>query len=262
MAYSRNDVSLKIEFIKGNTTITVEKGGSYRLVSMGGYTAPEADLTVEDRQSGGGYISGKRYEARALSFVLGIPSLPDTETRREALMSFFTPHSEMTVRITKNGNIRQIKGYADGAVSTARDSWVNERAQVSFNLICEQPFFEAVSYTFGTWSAQSCTLVNNGHTDCGFICGVTVSGSLVNPSVSCGDKIIEVLGTFADGDVLEVSTENGNCYITVNGSAYYRFAPDSEFFTLPVGSSVITLGCSSGNVTSPYAKIKALYGGI
>lgn len=243
-------------------------------LSEGGFTGfgcTGFDVTVRSYASrNGGYAQKRRFAERQLALTFEIDGNCADEVRRdvEALMD---PAHDLELDVLAFGVHRRITVIPAEEADWYRQG-VRGPAEVTLRFVAPAVFFRDAEektvvfrdacpmLTFpmnfmagaGTVSGLYRTtdeagVDNPGDGECGLVAVIRASGgSVVNPGVSMGGKSVRCPLTLADGDELVIDTRPGQKNILKNGVRCFAFTPDSVFFSLPAGTSVVSVTCDSG----------------
>lgn len=257
--------------IRGKTLEFNAKSGLLPL-SVEGIQGADPDVKVSTlAQLDGGYIESDKISKRLITITVVPTTYSAVEKLRQKIIDTIIPHEEAELLITRNGRTRSIKGYLSGqiTVSKSKASWTRA---YKFTFVCPQPYlldeteqeivFRQVVplWTFpynsmvgaGTVTGMMVTtdaryLVNGGDADIGIKATIEAwAGAAANPWISDGTSKVKVNVSMAVGDVVEISTVPGEKYVRLNGVNYMFFDRNSEFFSVPVGVSEISVGADEG----------------
>lgn len=266
---------ITIEFHIGSEKIEISKTSIYRLVAGGALGLEAADfetLTTEYASMDGGYLDGVKIPPRQISIKFEVSSLPQTETIRKKLISFFAPRKQGTLIVHRADRSRKIAFYVANAPEFKQDNIIYQKLQVTVDLVCPDPFFEdaeettveflkpaaLLSFPFNSLSGVGITsgvlivsdhasLTNNGDVPVGIVCDILAKGgTIVNPKISLNGQYVRVLRTLTPGDTVRIDTNKGRKNIYINGESKFIFDRKSIFFDLPVGASDIVVSADAG----------------
>lgn len=255
-------------------------------VSVSGIESADPVVRVSTlAQLDGGYIESDKVSKRVLVLMVVPINRTAVEKLRAALVDTIVPHEDAELFITRNGRTRSIMGRLNGqiTVATAKTGWTRA---YKIQFVCPQPYlldaeeqeivfrqvvplwtFPLSMYTVGAFdpdagvvaehrqgtvtgmmvTTDSRYLVNGGDAAIGIRAVLEAyAGAVKNPWVTDGTSRVKVLAEMQVGDVVEISTVPGEKYVRLNGVNHMLFDRDSEFFSVPVGVSEITVGADEG----------------
>ena len=70
---------------------------------------------------------------------------------------------------------------------------------------------------------------------------IAEGGSVTNPQVICNQKFVKVIDVMNVNDEIVIHTNQGTKTITKNGKSSFKFDRRSIFFSIPVGTSNVTI---------------------
>ena len=202
------------------------------------------------------------------SFMVANPDTYDLYTNMSALTWLFNPTDGLkTITVTNTWHKRVIQAYVSSPLTiTDRQGGLYF---YSVQLTAPYPFYtdeETQSHvftsaiggftfpvqfdtgkTFGL-DAHTASILNAG--DIPAPVKIILSGSaMVNPKVTLADgSFIGLTKSISAGEVVTITTEYGNKNITVNGVDQNRYlTTGSSWIQLPVGQSVVSVSCDSGD---------------
>lgn len=238
---------------------------------LAGFDCTELDVKISPYATiDGGYPVRRRFAERELAVTFEI-SREESASLRRKLISMLDPREDGELIVDFFGDSRRITVIPCGEPKFDRHT-LHSPTVVTLNFVAPTVFFSsgakktstfrktAPLFTFpltttavagvtgGLKMTTDHTVADNtGDTECGIIVKVIATGgSVVNPTVSCGDDYIKTNLALADGDVLVIDTRKGQKCITVNGERCFSFMRDSAFFSLPLGQSTIKVDADSG----------------
>ena len=270
---------------RGKTLVFDETSGLLPLAVEGIASAdPEVKVSTL-AQLDGGYIESDKISKRIITITVAPINRQAVEKLRAQLIDTIAPHEEAELFITRNGRTRSIKGRLSGQITVAKTktSWTRS---YKITFVCPQPYlldedeqeivfrqvvplftFPLSSYVVEQYNAELDTtiehrqgtvtgmmvttdaryLVNGGDAAIGIKATLEAyAGAVTNPWVSDGTSKVQVITEMAIGDIVEISTVPGEKYVRKNGENFMFFDRNSEFFSVPVGVSEISVGADVG----------------
>ena len=277
MAYNDSAASpFSLTLTFGDSSIVIgDSGTPFCLLSSGieGTEAPEAMPVCADyAQLDGSYLVSNRIPGREIVLLFEIAQHADREALRLALMSFFDPKAFGTLTVRRGNHVRSIGCVLGGQVTMTQPT-LYDYIRVRVPLFCADPFFYAAEdksvlareaegllsfpltvtadtgITAGAIAVgDTLTVENNGDTATGFLLTLTAyplendgACEIIHPVITREEDgaYIRILTTLMSGDVLSISTLNGNKYIKKNGEVCLLFDCDSTFFPLNKGTNTL-----------------------
>lgn len=255
----------------GGRSVNIGGSSVFSLVSVKGLESAEYFASLSPNGAAdGSFIRGLSTPERIIEFTLSFAADNSTQSRREFLISALAPDTLGTLFVRRGGLRRKISAAVKSVKYEACTSARRVRTIVA--LICPNPYFTdelphiysirrsvpLLTFPFNSIAGvgitaslirtnYSVTICNDGHCDAGFTAGLrSLSGGTVNPSLTCGDKLIRLLDSSVAGDFYSVSTVEGDKRIEKNGESFYAFDRHSVFFTLDKGVNTINVDADSG----------------
>ena len=273
--------SLEMRLQLGTQCIDIgTKESPYRLLENGVRGIDGPPFHAEMREAAhldGGVCVSARVPSRKIELDFEIVPSEESEHLRAALISFFSPKESGVLSVTRCGVTRYIAcRLAEGITLT--QPTLHHPVRVHVALICPDPYFygkeetailragaagmiyfpftlsEEGGITGGVLGGEhSLSIDNRGDGETGFymVLGITdgdgyegagceMSGITLSSRGHDGDKMhIDV--SLTKGDTLEICTFPGAKYVRKNGEVCMRFSPESRFFALGRGISIIDL---------------------
>lgn len=238
---------------------------------LGGFDSTEFDVKISPYAAiDGGSVVRRRFAERELSITFEIDREASDYLRRE-LVSMLDPREDGELIVDLYGDERRITVIPCGEPVFDRPT-ANSPTIVTLFFVAPAVFFSDNTKKIGTFrvsmplftfplnimgsagitsgldmKTELSDAENTGDTECGIVVKIAAKGgSVVNPSVTCGDKFIKTKLTLYDGDVLTIDTRKGKKSMNLNGEHLTAFTRDSEFFSLPVGKSTVKVTADSG----------------
>lgn len=262
----------QIEMKAGGQTFEFSRASGIFPASLKGIVSPDQTVTLaSSSQLDGGYVQATRVEKRTLTLTLQPIRRDAWLTFKKKMTRLLIPHEPAELRIAHNGLTRSVSGYVTGQIEVdSGGAWANKR--IMMTIICPQPYLlddadqeilfrqvaplwafplaffgEAGAATGMMVTHDSRYLVNNGVAEIGIRAELEAyAGEVVNPWVSDGVRKVSVLAEMNAGDKIVISTVPGEKFVKRNGENYMFFDRTSEFFSVPVGISEITVGADEG----------------
>ncbi len=259
----------------------------YRLLAGGisGTEGAEQVLGISDyAQRDGGMVTASHVSGREITLRFEIADYDDRARYRDALLSFFKPHTNGTLSVERTGDgiagaqVRTIGCLLWGSIRMTQES-LYDFIRVEVPLYCPDPYFytertprvlsrtavggltfpltvtEDSGITVGVWTtADRLSVTNDGDTETGFLINILpaeqtpgMGAAIEHPCITLAEtgEFIRILDTIDLGDTLTVCTLPGAKYILKNGVRMMRFDRGSTFFSLPVGRSTLRLSSDS-----------------
>lgn len=250
----------------GQREITVGKESVYKLLSVEGIEASDYSVVLsENAQLDGAFVANKKVLPRTIDISFDISDLDNTEAYRQLLISFLTPKKTGILTVSRNHVKRRIEFELQDV--EFKQPHLYHILQVNLSLICADPYFRDGSdqiremmekiplFTFPFNSLQNVgvmmgfqrridtiTIENSGDTSIGIIAEmIAEGGSVTNPQVICNQKFVKVIDVMNVNDEIVINTNQGNKTITKNGKSSFKFDRRSIFFSIPVGTSNVTI---------------------
>ena len=264
---------IEIQITVGDKTITVGKNSPYKLLSHSGLDAATFEVAMQSSGAAdGGHIQTARIASRTIAISFDITG-DQYERLRHELTSLYTPHKEVTLTVSRFDETRQISGRL--SVVTVTQATVFDYPTVQLTILCPQPYLVSVD-NFGRNLAEKTALFhlpavspigttfpisvkafeervhieNDGDVPCGLVARFVMRGSVTNPLIRnyTTGAAVKVQDTFAQGDVLEISTVTGAKTVTKNGTNIINKTDRSSVFSdfLQVGENEISYDATSG----------------
>lgn len=222
--------------------------------------------TTEYSRMDGGCYNGSHVPVRTISIAARFRP-GDMARQKKRVYDVFKAGRELTVKyVTPQYNVT-ITGYCERLDIPPN----NDPLVISASIICPDPYFRqavtepvqlfGVPPTFyflesgitlnrvifgNTEKITIVTLDYDGDTDTGFVIKINLIDDCTHFRIDnfTTGKVIEMTGDFKGGDVIEISTEDGNKYAhlirdgTVSNALKYLSA-DSSFWSLQIGENVM-----------------------
>ena len=228
-----------------------------------------AEVQIDSKTSADGMgcvVTGKVYPLREMKirFEIGVITWEEDAIWRERIRRTSVPGVECLIKVESHGIIRKI-GAIPTVVRFERDTESDLTvAEIAF--AASELFFsdgEAISGEIAVDNGDT-TVVNSGEVPCGAVFSIRADGgTVVNPSVSCGDKTVWFSGILSDGDELVIDTRWGKKAVRVNGEERLTFDLRSSFSSLAVGENAVSSHADSGKEFMAVSyEIMPLYFGI
>ena len=252
-------------------SLSVGTGGELPLLGISGIAAADFEVDIESGGSlDGGYISGARISQRAVT-VSTHTGFERPEELRSRLIRMFRPDVDTVVTVNRCGTVRWITGRCTEVRVTEENMYTPARVEIYF--VCPQPYFRDPD-DFGEDIARhidrtiipfviprsgfvpavlgqksSVTLTNSGDVACGLRARIEITGPVTAPAIinTVTGEHIRLLGDFAAGDVIEISTEPRAKSVRLNGrNIMHRLDRASAFFSLAVGENTVRYTADDG----------------
>lgn len=258
---------------KNGKTVEISDASPVKLLKNGleGFGSAGFDVKINPYASlSGGYPQKRRFAERYLSIKAELGGDDPAALRRE-LASLLDPRTDVELEINMYGVHRKISVIPYGVPEFIQPT-TEERVTAILKFVSPTVFFcdsekrtielldsmplltfpmnftEGAGMTAGYYRTTNAADINNpGDTECGIIARIgAADGSIVNPTISCGDKFIKCFVTLDEDDVLIIDTRPKMKNILLNGEKYCSFDRDSTFFSLPSGAATVSVTCDSG----------------
>lgn len=265
-------ITLKLHF--GETVIEISKNSVYRLLA-GGLTGTEAAEYLvsldENALIDGSYVVSEKFSPRNIGISFCVTDRKNSETYRSYLISAINPQKTGSLVVERNGVSRKINFIVNGAPIFTQNNIVSDRLKANINLICPDPWFydseenesdmvetvplltfpfnslQGIGVTSGTvWHAESVVINNTGDGPIGIVAEIIANGAIQNPYIMCGGKYVKAICNMVANDVIEFSTIQRKKDIRINGESLVNYDRKSVFFELPIGTSTLQFGATSG----------------
>lgn len=264
------DVDFSITILSNGETVEISPQSVFRPLSAEGFACGDYGVTTDENMLiDGSYIHSRRLNARLLVISFEIFPICESEKYRSRLIHFLNPKNDFTVTVIRNG----VKRSIDCVLKSSKIIQPTLRSAVTAEIafLCPMPYFAddreeiysnstvvpLFTFPFNSVKGYGITMgksyrtnvfnvENYGDTNIGVTVSIYASGKVVNPKISCGDQYIKITDSMKNGDVYTVSTEPGNKRIEKNGVGNFCFDRSSVFFSVPRGSSTITITADSG----------------
>lgn len=276
---------ITFRFVIGSEELIISKESVYRLISYDGIEAADYELNVIGNAIlDGGYVQSARISTRSINVTFKIHDKKQTETLRSWLIKFLKPKTEITLYVSRGGVTRRIYGYLPIKPDFSQQNIIEDRLQISVDLLCPQPYFldetdtspryltfvptlnfpltflPGKGLTTGIQITSDIIGINNtGDAPIGIICEITADkGSITNPQISIdGAEYVKVIKVLEIGDTLTINTNPGKKDILFNGESEFIYDVTSAFFSVPVGEHEIIIsadvGVTNANSSFTYA---------
>lgn len=236
-----------------------------RIISYSGLqeTTVEYELT-KNAIGNGTIVTGWYMPEREMQIVAKLPRSTADETLR-----YFKANKNLKMVIGE----RKINVVVEGVIVNWTNGFYNN-PEIELNLIAPDPYFYDVSdfgrniagiipqfgfpwrfspddpVKFGYKEFTDRTIFeNDGDDDVGLKLKVEATGTVTNfkfENLTTG-QYIKIIQALNEGDVLEVSTVAGDCYIRLNGKdTFDKIDHMSDFFKLSVGDNFLQYSADSG----------------
>lgn len=269
------DKDYRIRFESGGRTLELSPTSPCRLLAGGlrGFDSTGLDVAIRSYASlHGGHPERRRFTERELGMTFEIDAGEvETEELRRSIAAMMDPRLTCELDVEIYGVHRCISVIPCGEVRFERET-MHDRPEVMLEFVSPDVFFRAAEpeevvfrdpvplltypltffagagMTSGIFRTSSVARpVNRGDTSCGIVAEIVADGGdVVTPGISCGDAFIKCPLTLSDGDRLVIDTRDRQKNIYLNGERHFMFDRRSTFFRLPMGESVVTLLCESG----------------
>lgn len=261
-------------FESGGKQLTIGSDTLYGITYVEGLEASDVTISMTPiAQYDGSTVSKVRIEPRPIHIEVEYPAASDTEEIRHWLQSFFVPKNEGKLSVNYCGTERKINYYC----SRLKDNRVNIFSPLAFavDLTCPDPWFydaeehesnmvqtvplltfpfnsvQSVGITTGTtWRSEETEIHNTGDTEIGIVVEVVANGPMADPYIMLGTQRVQAQCSLQANDVVEFSTVPLKKGISLNGVGNIKYYRDSEFFSVPIGTSTLQVGAASGGANA------------
>lgn len=203
-----------------------------------------------------------------LTFAIIANDRNDLHAKRQLVGSIFNPKLKCGILRYQNGEtVREIEVVADGLPAFPTGESVGKWFQrVTVNLVATNPYWRSLEYTEEPMSAfvelfefafddffelgiegHTRTFINNGDTEVPLL--IKIHGPCTNPKLlnATTGEYIRVNYTLSDKDIVEISTENNNKYVLLNGINIFNLIDlNTVFFKLAMGENEIKFTADQG----------------
>ena len=262
-----------IRLTMAGKTITVQKGGVYRLNRIEGIESPDYDVRAEEYSTmPGGYLSEEHVPVRNVSLTFTVDDIYRTEEERKKLISFFGIGKTGELEVERAGAKRKLQIRMAASPTFEQANIHTDRLKVTVQMMALSPYFEAtvpVEIRFGTVIpllnfpltfvsgvgvdfgkpevTDYAVLYNDGDVGAGLVLTVRASGGrITNPYVYLDREYVRVLTVLEAGDELVIDTRTGKKSIRINGENRLLFDRNSTFFSVPPGEHTVRVGADGG----------------
>lgn len=283
-------MSVNIKCVRSDNKVFVIGTGSWRILSDGltGVDYPNVSVFHDKNGVGDGALdSGKRVDDRDIQVKAKTTNPANNEAVRKIAIAFFNPKYSYKLYITYMGLTRWIEGEIQGFNCPSGN--VFRPITMTIKFYCKDGFMKSVD-DFGQNIAsikaafafpyiqtakipvvadvynyhQSVTIANDGDTMSYPRVTINFTGSAKNPKIYKDSYYVRILGSFQEGDVLQMDFEN--CTITKNGTNWIQYIDRSSTFTemgLAIGDSTIGFAADDGDANmAVYVYYNKLYLGV
>lgn len=241
--------------------IGADPSGPYVLKSADGLGPPERDVFLARTVQEGGVRQGSRTRDRQVVLLVGLQPEWDigqtSEELRSELYGLLTPPYNLPVGLQLMlGDT--VMGVAQGDISRFETAIFTKDPQVQITVDCDYPYFlaPAIEYQYPTKTVvggkTAFDVANEGTAPAGFwlklVLQETVGGSLILSDNHAFGQKMEIGGTWAAGDILEIDTRAGQRGIwkiesgtTTRKSALNDLTPSSPWMQLHKGPNRLLL---------------------
>lgn len=249
----------------------------YAVRDIEGLDPVKAALTYSSMaQLDGGQAQNARRDVRNITMKLGL--VPDyisttVDSLRQNLFDYLMPKANIGMTFWKDGAAYAL---ASGQVESLSNSMFTADPEVDVSIICYNPDFTSPTTTtqsLNTTNSTDTTAVSyTGTSDTGVIFTLSIDRtctafSLYNTSPDNTTQIMQVVGTFASGDVVTINTIPGSRGISltrasITTSILFYLDPTSSWVTLQKGVNAFRTYFND-DTPMPYTlAYTPLYGGI
>ena len=282
-----------IKFIRSDQKTFVLGTGSWRILSKGLQGIDFPNFSVYSDKNGvgdGALLSGKRIDDRDIQIKCRSVDPKNNQVIRETTLAFFSPKYSYKIYITYQGITKWIEGELQGFSCPSENIYRPMELTVKF--YCKDPLLKSVD-DFGKDIASikggfgfpyiECTqakvipcyasiysynheVIINNDGDAMTYPRVTINftGSARNPKIYKDNYYVRILGSFSEGDVVNIDFEN--CTIRKNGVNWIQNIDRSSTFTqmgLELGDNKIGFMADDGDGNmAVYVYYNKLYLGL
>ncbi len=220
----------------------------------------------------GGAVTRRRFSVRELSVTFEIDAVGDeADAMRRRIVSMMDPREDIELRVTLGDAVRKITVIPYGKADFSRAT-LYDRVNVTLRFASPAVFFtdEAgkklsfrevsplftfpMNFISGAGAvtgfyrmSDGVGVLNRGDGECGIITRIRMSGgTVVNPGIRLGEKFVKLNAELLSGDEVIIDTRPGMKRVLINGERVFTFDRDSEFFSLPMGESRLSVTADSG----------------
>ena len=217
-------------------------------------------------------MTRRRFSVRELSVTFEIDAVGDeADAMRRRIVSMMDPRDDIELRVTLGDAVRKIAVIPYGKADFSRAT-LYDRVNVTLRFAAPAVFFwdeagkkirfREVSplFTFpmnfmggaGTVTgfygmSDGVGAVNQGDGECGIVTRIRASGgTVVNPGIRLGGNFVKLNAELQSGDEAIIDTRPGMKRVLINGERVFNFDRDSEFFSLQMGESRLSVTADSG----------------
>lgn len=282
-----------IKLIRSDQKTFVLGTGAWRILSKGLQGIDFPNFSVYSDKNGvgdGALLSGKRIDDRDIQIKCRSVDPKSNQVIRETTLAFFSPKYTYKIYITYQGITKWIEGELQGFSCPSENIYRPMELTVKF--YCKDPLLKSVD-DFGkdiasikggfgfpyiecvTEKVIPCyasiysynhevNINNDGDATTYPRVTINFTGSTLNPKIYKDDYYVRILGTFSEGDIVEIDFEN--CTIKKNGTNWIQHIDRSSTFTqmgLELGDNKMGFAADDGDGNmAVYVYYNKLYLGL
>ena len=243
---------MRIEVGVGENRLVFSPESPFGILAGGlsGFDGLEVQLRAESTAGGRGcWVTGQHLLPRKMKirFEIAARNVEEDGALRERIRRVAVPGRECEIAVETGECFRGITAKVT-EVRFERDT-VLDLTVAELSFLAPEPFFMGADAVRGTVSsgAEGSVAENEGEVPCGAVFTLCAQGgTVVNPSVSCGERKVRVERELNDGDVLTIDTRWGRKAVRINGEVCLHFDWRSSFFSLEVGENTVTVDADVG----------------
>lgn len=286
------DGTTKIKFVRDDKA-TYEIGGAYRddndwiITELSGIDYPDIETFSEtEAVSDGSIITGTHITGRSIRVKANVKNKSLNDVCRRLALRFFNQKRTFALYITYMGLERWIEGIIDGQSIPSGNVYQSQTLDITF--FCAKPFFKSVDnygkniaaitpmFAFPyitTYKdddkfipvisayynlARNVNVSNDGDVETFMQVIIKIIGTVTNPMITKDEtKFVKVLGTYHEGDVINIDMVNLD--VTINGEKSLHKLDKASSFTdcaIVPGDNTIGFDADDGH---DYMEVNVFY---
>lgn len=247
----------------------------YIVEEIGGLDPVKATIVSSSfAQQDGTHYQSSRRENRNITMKVQMDPIDDgsVESLRERLYDFFMPKMPVSLRFYRDSGLTV---DIDGRVESCEAPLFTDEPEANISIINFNPDFvdmtPVVVTGLNTSNATATNVDYKGSVNTGIVLVVSVAHTMSDVTIyqttpSGQLYTMEFAGSLVAGDVLTISTLNGNKYATltragVDSSVLYGISPQSKWLELEKGINAIQVYATDGGSPATITYLSR-YGGL
>lgn len=267
---------LKVQFIReDDETLTMSSKDDIKVIDITGIEASSYTINTTSSEDDGANVSNIKVEPREIEVKGDIAKNDNEDTNRQKLESFFDPHQDGTMYITRNDVTRKIQyNVSDLSFPTNK---LKDFVQFTISLNCtEDPYFSDSSSYANTITEtikqfafplgiikntgkimgykqydNTMPIINDGDKETGIEIIITAQrGTMKNIKITLNNDEYIKLNNFEmeQYDELIINTNRRKKSVTLNGTNIInKIDKYSTFFELKKGKNIFQYECDEGS---------------